>query len=167
MHVTEPLEKSVIDKTDRVREHTATSVQRDIDERIVVRVRRYAEGADSEEGRAAIAARIDELEREPDVEQLLESNAALLAFSGTVLAGLHHRRWLWLPGIVTAFLLQHAIQGWCPPIAVMRRLGVRTRKEIDIERYALKALRGDFGAGAPGGGNADASARWALEATVR
>ena len=26
----------------------------------------------------------------------------------------------------------------------MRRLGVRTRKEIDREKYALKALRGDF-----------------------
>jgi hypothetical protein len=26
----------------------------------------------------------------------------------------------------------------------MRRLGVRTRKEIDREKYALKVLRGDF-----------------------
>lgn len=27
---------------------------------------------------------------------------------------------------------------------VLRRLGVRTREEIDREKYALKALRGDF-----------------------
>jgi len=27
---------------------------------------------------------------------------------------------------------------------MLRRLGVRTRYEIDQERYALKALRGDF-----------------------
>ena len=40
--------------------------------------------------------------------------------------------------------LQHAVQGWCPPLAVWRRLGVRTQSEIDEERYALKALRGDF-----------------------
>jgi hypothetical protein len=42
------------------------------------------------------------------------------------------------------FLLQHAVQGWCPPIIWFRRLGVRTSTEIDHERNALKALRGDF-----------------------
>ena len=46
--------------------------------------------------------------------------------------------------MVTAFLFQHAVQGWCPPIAVLRRLGVRTAREIEVERIALKALRGDF-----------------------
>ena len=46
---------------------------------------------------------------------------------------------------MTGFLLQHALQGWCPPVPVFRRLGVRTTAEIDRERYALKALRGDFG----------------------
>jgi hypothetical protein len=41
-------------------------------------------------------------------------------------------------------LLQHAVQGWCPPIPILRRLGFRTADEINRERYALKALRGDF-----------------------
>jgi hypothetical protein len=54
------------------------------------------------------------------------------------------RKWLILPGVVLSFLFQHAVQGWCPPVPVFRRLGVRTREEIDRERYALKALRGDF-----------------------
>jgi hypothetical protein len=49
-----------------------------------------------------------------------------------------------LSGIVLSLLLQHAVQGWCPPLAVLRRRGVRTRREIEEERYALKALRGDF-----------------------
>ena len=49
-----------------------------------------------------------------------------------------------LPGIVLPFLFQHAVQGWCPPVPVLRRLGVRTREEIDREKYALKVLRGDF-----------------------
>ena len=48
------------------------------------------------------------------------------------------------PVIVTAFLFQHAIQGWCPPLPILRRLGFRTAREIDTERTALKALRGDF-----------------------
>jgi hypothetical protein len=54
------------------------------------------------------------------------------------------RRWYVLPGLVAGFLLQHALQGWCPPLPVFRRLGFRTASEIDYERYALKALRGDF-----------------------
>ncbi|HTO33126.1 MAG TPA: hypothetical protein VL202_18400 [Pararhizobium sp.] len=54
------------------------------------------------------------------------------------------RKWFGLPVIVTGFLLQHAIQGWCPPIPILRRLGFRTADEIGQERYALKALRGDF-----------------------
>lgn len=40
--------------------------------------------------------------------------------------------------------LQHAVQGWCPPVPVFRRLGIRTAREIDLERYGLKAIRGDF-----------------------
>jgi hypothetical protein len=42
------------------------------------------------------------------------------------------------------FFVQHAIQGWCPPIPIFRAYKVRTRPEIDREKYALKALRGDF-----------------------
>lgn len=47
-------------------------------------------------------------------------------------------------GHVPSFLLQHAIQGWCPPIEMYRRLGVRSRNEFDAERTTIKALRGDF-----------------------
>lgn len=57
----------------------------------------------------------------------------------------HHRRWLLLSGTVCGFLLQHALQGWCPPLPAIRALGVRTKEEIDSERYALKVARGDFG----------------------
>jgi hypothetical protein len=39
-------------------------------------------------------------------------------------------------------------QGRCPPLSVLRRRGVRTRREIEAERCALKALRGDFPAAA-------------------
>mgnify|MGYP006201292969 CR=1 FL=1 len=54
------------------------------------------------------------------------------------------RRFLLLPAAVFTFFGQHALQGWCPPIPIFRRLGVRTHREIARERYALKALRGDF-----------------------
>ena len=87
--------------------------------------------------------RIEELEREWDIERVLELNAALLALGG-VLAGLRDRRALVLPAVVTGFLAQHAVQGWCPPIVLFRRLGIRTRREIDAEKQALRVLRGDF-----------------------
>ena len=35
-------------------------------------------------------------------------------------------------------------------VVVFRRMGVRTRREINREKYALKALRGDFDSGESG-----------------
>ena len=63
---------------------------------------------------------------------------------GVLLGATRGRKWFVLPLVVSGFLLQHALQGWCPPVPVLRRLGVRTRLEIERERYALKILRGDF-----------------------
>jgi hypothetical protein len=91
-----------------------------------------------------IPARLRELDREWDIERAIEANASVLALTGIALAAGHDRRWLVLPGLVAGFLLQHAIQGWCPPVPVLRKLGFRTSYEIEEERRALKALRGDF-----------------------
>ncbi|WBK02028.1 hypothetical protein MMG94_05570 [Methylocystis parvus OBBP] len=91
-----------------------------------------------------IGERLSELDREWDVERALEANASTVALAGLALGLLGDRRWLAIPVAVAGFLLQHAVQGWCPPLPVLRRLGFRTSHEIDQERYALKALRGDF-----------------------
>jgi hypothetical protein len=94
--------------------------------------------------RESIPKRLQELDREWDIERAIEANASALAFAGIALAIAHDRRWLALPGLVSAFLFQHAIQGWCPPVPVLRKFGFRTAYEIEEERRALKALRGDF-----------------------
>ena len=91
-----------------------------------------------------IDQRLKELDREWDIERLLEANASALAFTGTMLGIKHHPRWLLVPALVTGFLFQHAVQGWCPPIPLLRRLGFRTAREIETERTALKVIRGDF-----------------------
>lgn len=93
----------------------------------------------------AIPRRLRELAEEWDIERAIEANASALAFAGVVLGATHDSRWLILPALVTAFLFQHAVQGWCPPVPVLRRMGFRTAHEIEQERTALKALRGDFG----------------------
>jgi hypothetical protein len=143
-----------MDNYDRVRANTAQHVNWEIDAQISERVKAY-----EDQGRNAISQRIQELEREWDIERVLEMNASALAFTGLVLGITHNRKWLLIPGVVLPFLFQHAVQGWCPPLPVLRRLGVRTRKEIEREKYALKALRGDFAQAAPTPYEAEQAAR--------
>lgn len=88
--------------------------------------------------------RLTELDHEWDIERTLEANAASITVGSVVLGILSSRKWFFLSALVGGFLLQHAVQGWCPPLPLMRRLGMRTQTEIERERYALKALRGDF-----------------------
>src|SRR5205814_10509214 len=89
-----------------------------------------------------IPARLAELDREWDIERALQANAAALSLAGLALAAFVDRRFLLLPSGVAGFLLQHAIQGWCPPVPIMRRLGFRTPAEICEERCGLGMLRG-------------------------
>ena len=125
---------------DRVRENTSPAVNAQIDRELWRRLHYYRDASPRQ-----ISLRIKALDEEWDIERVLEANASLLAFSGVMFSLLsRERRWLSLPIAVSAFLFQHAIQGWCPPIEFFRRVGIRTRKEIDAERYALKVLRGDF-----------------------
>lgn len=95
-------------------------------------------------GDAAIDARLRELDHEWDTERTLETMAASFTLGGLVLGTTLDRRFLVLSGVVAGFLLQHALQGWCPPLPVIRALGVRSMAEIEAERYALKVARGDF-----------------------
>jgi hypothetical protein len=124
--------------TTRVPEPTAENINLQIQQQIEANVAYFAEHPDE------IRNRLDELDREWDIERTLEANAASFSLLGLTLGLTLDRRWLALPVGVAAFLLQHAVQGWCPPVPLFRRLGVRTAGEIDQERYALKALRGDF-----------------------
>lgn len=122
----------------RVTRHSAPAVNAARQEEIENRLQYYA--AHPRE----IEARLRQLDREWDIERAIEMNASALALVGTVLGALRDRRFLLLPAFVTSFLFQHAVQGWCPPVPVLRRLGFRTAQEIEQERYLLKILRGDF-----------------------
>jgi hypothetical protein len=147
--------------TSRVRRSTSGAVNRRIEDRLARDVAFFAEYPD------LISRRLDQLDREWDTERTLEANASTLALGGTVLGILADRRFLALPLLVSGFLLQHALQGWCPPLPVIRRLGVRTTAEINRERMALKALRGDFGpVAAATAGTAQARAEAALRAAA-
>jgi len=124
--------------TDRVPRHTDQDLNERITRQTEHNVGRYAANP------GLIDGRLRELDREWDIERTLEANAATVSLVGLSLGRLVNRRWYILPAVVATFLLQHAVQGWCPPIEFFRRLGVRTQREIDEERYALKLMRGDF-----------------------
>jgi hypothetical protein len=91
-----------------------------------------------------IRQRLGELDREWDIERCLETGAATLTLTGLLLGTTVSKRWLWLSAVVQGFFMQHAIQGWCPPLPLFRSLGVRTQREIEAERHALKALLGEY-----------------------
>jgi hypothetical protein len=123
----------------RVPRHTASEINARIRRETERRIAYYL-GL----GRDDTDRRLAELDREWDIERTLEANAAGIALTGLMLGAFADRRWFLLPAVVATFLLQHAIQGWCPPVPLFRRLGIRTAREIDHERCALKAARGDF-----------------------
>jgi hypothetical protein len=120
---------------DRVPRNTAPDVNERIRRQTLANLGRYRNAAPE-----AIARRLEELDHEWDVERAIEANAAGIALAGVALGAFADRRFLLLPAAVGMFLLQHALQGWCPPVPILRRLGFRTAREIFEERLALKSL---------------------------
>src|SRR5436305_12075160 len=118
---------------ERVPQNTAESVNECIRRRTEESVARYAAA-----GPAAIDRRLRELDEEWDIERYLETMAPTITLLGMTLGLTVSRKFFVLPFAVQSFFLQHALQGWCPPIPVLRQLGVRTMQEIEHERCCLK-----------------------------
>jgi hypothetical protein len=123
---------------DRIERFTSKETQTYINHKTYHNLENYSERPEM------IEWRILELKKEWDIERTLEANASAISLVGISLGYFVHSYWFILSGIVMIFLLQHAIQGWCPPLPLFRKLGKRTFHEIEEERHALKALRGDY-----------------------
>lgn len=122
----------------RVPDHTSSAVNARIRSETEARVAYYAAHP------WEIEHRLRELDAEWDVERAIETEAA-----GTILLGLGlgwavDRRWFLIPAFASAMLLLHNLNGAYPLLPLFRRMGLRIQGEIATERYALKALRGDF-----------------------
>jgi hypothetical protein len=120
---------------DRIRRSTAMHLNDQIDRQTHSNIQAYVNSNHS-----TIRRRIRELDQEWDIERVLEVKASTIALAGLALGLTRNRRWLALPAAVMGFLLQHAVQGWSPPLALLRSMGIRTRGEIDREKYELIAL---------------------------
>jgi hypothetical protein len=121
--------------TERVELHTNKCVNEKIRNETLENIANYT-GRENKE----IISRIEDLNKEWDIERLLETNASSIVILSTILGFTVNKKWFSLSGVVGGFLLQHALQGWCPPVPLFRRLGIRTCSEINYEKEALKNL---------------------------
>lgn len=117
---------------DRVRNSTSEEINSQIDDVTNSNIQYYSTRPAWE-----VKQRILALEKEWDIERVLEVNASTLALTGLVLGMTLNKKWFALPAVVLPFLLQHGLQGWCPPLPILRRMGIRTQDEIGREKYAL------------------------------
>lgn len=125
--------------SDRVRTRTDALAQAHIDDETLARLEILAQAP-----AAAIEARMRELDAEWDIGRLLQLGAGAVALVGVALGALVDRRFLLLSAAALASLMQHAALEWSPPMGAFRRVGARTRREIEAERVALKALLGEL-----------------------
>lgn len=123
------------DTTKRIELHTNKQVNDKIRKETFANISVYADKSKEE-----INNRVKKLDEEWDIERVLETNAASAVILSTILGLTVNKKWFLATGVVGGFLLQHALQGWCPPVEVFRRLGVRTCSEINYEKQALKNL---------------------------
>jgi hypothetical protein len=121
--------------TERVKLHTNKQVNNKIKKQTLDNISNYAH-----KNKGEINNRIKELDEEWDIERVLETNASSAIILSTLLGFTVNKKWFVATGLVGGFLLQHAIQGWCPPVEVFRRMGVRTCIEINYEKNVLKNL---------------------------
>jgi hypothetical protein len=142
-------------KGEHVRKVSSDSQNAVIDKTILQNIREHAGKSHAE-----ISQRIEALDREWDIERVLDLNMSAMALCGITVSLLFSKYSLILPILLLLFFIWHAFQGWCPPIPILRYFKVRTRAEIDREKYALKAMRGDF----KGLANESDLASWAFEA---
>jgi hypothetical protein len=123
----------------RVHENTPEHIKEAIRHRTIETI-----GYHLDVGGGGIERRLAELDHEWDLDRTMEIVGGGAALLGLTLGATASRKWLLLPALVGGFMLQYAIQGWSPAVAIGRRFGFRTPREIEHERYALKAVRGDF-----------------------
>ena len=91
-----------------------------------------------------INERLQELDNEVDIETYMQTEVTALTVAGIILSLIVNKKWLVLPLATSILSIANIARGKMQPLTIFRRLGLRTRGEIEKERYALKAIRGDF-----------------------
>lgn len=101
-------------------------------------------GCLADAGPAAINDRLAQLERERSAGRMAKGTLGVVTLVGSVLAAVLSPWWLILPGVACLFLLQYMFTRRALPTAAFQAAGYRCSTDIDHEKFALRALRGDF-----------------------
>ena len=64
------------------------------------------------------------------VERSLRGIAGFFILVSVLLAYYHSLYWLWFTGFVGLNLLQSAFTNWCPMMALLQKLGVRSQCQL-------------------------------------
>jgi hypothetical protein len=123
------------DTAKRVQLNTSARVNSAIMDKTLDNICDYADRSKEE-----VCERLQALDKEWDIERVLETSAACVVIGCTLLGTRVNRKWFAAAGFAGVSLLQHSLFGWCPPVEIFRRLGVRTSNEIYYEKEALKNL---------------------------
>ncbi len=95
-------------------------------------------------GPQAITERLNQIDKEWSAGRMTKATIGLFIVAGLGLTALSNPWWLILPAFGGVFLLQYLFTNRSWLGATFREVGYRSGAEIDEERFALKALRGDF-----------------------
>ena len=120
---------------ERVRSSTSRSQNQKIDRETKINLARYKD-LDS----ASIQERIRELDKTWDIERTLMFNAATLSLTGAMLALFVNKKWAIMPAVVTSFLIQHTLQGWCPPLPLFRMMGIKSARSLTYMQQGLRRM---------------------------
>ena len=120
---------------DRVRNLTSPKVNQRIDDMVENRLQRF-KAFDT----GHIEHRMVELDREWDIDRTLMALFVALGGATWLLGEKVNKKFKYVFGLQMGFMLFHAYKGWCPPVSILRRMGVRTVREIDAEKAALKTI---------------------------
>ena len=100
---------------EHVRKVTSDKQNSVIDETILLNIREYAGKSPAE-----ISQRIKALDKEWDIERMLDLNMSAMALFGITFSLLFNKYSIILPILLLLFFIWHAVRGWCPPIPILR-----------------------------------------------
>lgn len=95
-------------------------------------------------GPQAIADRLDEIEKEWSAGRMTKATIGVLIVVGVVLAAFVSPWCLIIPAVGGLLLLQYLFSRISWLGMAFREMGFRSGADIDQEKFALRALRGDF-----------------------
>ncbi len=124
--------------TERVEQNTSPAQQHQFEQQLRANISQYM-NAD----KPALDKRLAELDREWNVERMIELEAPVMIGLGALLGMTLNRKWFGLSVFAASMVITHNTQGWYPLLRLFQNVGFRSQKLIEEERSALRVLRGD------------------------